>query len=355
MAQRATDIEVGVVGYGVAGRVFHVPVLHAVTGLKVAAILQRSGDGAARAWPSVRIVRSLDELLAIDSIRLVVIGTPTTTHADLAMRCLDAGRDVVLDKPLAASSAEAGQIVATAKRTGRLLSIFQNRRWDGDFLTVRRLLAEGTLGRPVLFESHFDRYRPSPKPGSWREQADAGGGIFLDLGVHLIDQAVTLFGLPDAVSADIRTERDGFVTDDAFDVVLHYPRMRAVLRSTMLACDKVARFVVHGTTGSYVKFNLDPQEERLAAGGPWLPTMGFDSRDRWGALTRPEGDGFTRELVATTPGDYRQYYENIRDVMLGRASLAVTPEQAVDVIRLIELARESSRQRRTLPFLTAGA
>jgi len=355
MAQRATDIDVGVVGYGVAGRVFHVPVLHAVPGLKVAAILQRSGDSAGQAWPSVRIVRNLDDLLAIDSLRLVVIATPTPTHAELATRCLEAGRGVVLDKPFAASSAEARRILATAERTGCLLSVFQNRRWDGDFLTVQRLLAEGAIGRPVLFESHFDRYRPTPKPGAWRERADAGGGIFLDLGVHLIDQAVTLFGPPDAVTADIRTERDGFVTDDAFDVELHYPRMRAVLRSTMLACDKVARFVVHGTAGSFVKFDLDPQEERLAAGGPWLPAMGFDPQERWGALTRPDGDGFTREPLATIPGDYRQYYENVRDAMLGRAPLAVTPGQALDVIRIIELARESSRQRCTLPFRPATA
>ena len=350
MATPAHAIDVGVVGFGVAGRVFHVPVLRSVSGLRVRAIVQRTGDGAATVWPDVPVVRTLDELLAIESIRLVVIGTPTPTHEALAIRCLEAGRDVVLDKPFAVGSAEARRIIAAAERTGRLLSVFQNRRWDGDFLTVQRLIREGAVGRPVLFESHFDRYRPVPKPGAWREQPDAGGGIFLDLGVHLIDQAVTLFGLPDAVGADIRTERDGFVTDDAFDVVFHYPRMRAVLRSTMLACDKVARFVVHGTTGTYAKFNLDPQEERLGGGVPWNPEMGVDPEERWGMLTRPAGDDFVRGPVATEAGDYRRYYENVLDAMRGDASLAVTPQQALDVMRLIELARESSRQQRTLPF-----
>jgi scyllo-inositol 2-dehydrogenase (NADP+) len=350
MATRTDAIDVGVVGFGLAGRVFHMPLLHAAAGLRVTAILERSGDAASRAWPGTRVVRSLEELLAIDAIRLVVIGTPTPTHAELAIRCLEAGRDVVVDKPFAASVEEARGIIETAARTGRLLSVFQNRRWDGDFLTVQRLIREGAIGRPVLFESHFDRYRPVPKAGSWRERPDAGGGIFLDLGVHLIDQALTLFGSPDAVTADIRTERDGFVTDDAFDVVHHYPRLRALLRSTMLASEKVARFVVHGTTGTFVKFNLDPQEERLASGGPWRPEIGIDPPERWGRLTRPTGDSFTTEPVATEAGDYRRFYENIRDAIHGSAPLAVTPQQALDVMRILELARASSLQRRTLPF-----
>jgi len=344
------SIQVGLVGFGMAGRVFHAPVLNAVPGLHLAAIVQRTGETAALAYPDVRVVRSVDELLAMSAIRLVVIATPTASHAELARRCLEAGRDVVIDKPFAATAAEAASLLRVADRAGRLLSAFHNRRWDGDFLTVQRLTAEGVCGRIVSFESHFDRYRPRLK-GTWRERAGPGSGILFDLGSHLVDQAVVLFGPPEAVTADVRLERDGAAVDDAFDVVFHYQGRHALLRSTMYACEPGPRFVLRGTEGTYVKHGLDPQEERLARGDtPDGPDWGVEPPERWGALTRPDGDGTVREKVATEAGDYRRYYANIRDAILARAPLAVTPRQALDVIRLLELARESSRQNRTMSF-----
>jgi scyllo-inositol 2-dehydrogenase (NADP+) len=344
-------IDVGLVGFGFAGRTFHAPVIAAVEGLRLAAILQRHGSEAEQAYPATRAVRSIDELLAINTIRLVVIATPNTTHFELAKQCLLAGRDVVIDKPFATTYAEAGELFAIADEKKRLLSVYQNRRWDGDFLTVRRLLADGKLGRVVLFESHFDRFRPQLKANAWRERAEPGSGVLFDLGPHLIDQAMVLFGTPEAVGADVRIERDGTSVDDAFDVVLHYSRMRALLRAGVLVSTPTPRFVIHATQGGYLKYGLDPQEDALKRGEtPTGEFWGFEAPDRWGTLFNRQGDSFLSESLATSPGDYRQYYQNVRDAMLGDAPLAVTPEQALQVMRALQLAFESSRTRCVIPW-----
>jgi scyllo-inositol 2-dehydrogenase (NADP+) len=345
-------IGVGLVGFGTAGRFFHAPVIQAVPGLRLAAIVQRTGDSARRACPGAAILRSVDDLLALDEISLVVIATPNTSHGAIAIQCLEAGRHVVVDKPLAPSSAEAAAVVATAARAGLVLSVFHNRRWDGDFLTVRRLLDGRACGRPVLFESRFDRYRPQPKPGAWRERDQPGSGVLFDLGSHLVDQALELFGMPEAVTADVRTERDGVAADDAFDVTLHYPRMRARLGATMLAAAPGPRFVLRGASGSFVKHGVDPQEDALRAGDtPGCAGWGEEPENRWGILTRASAEGTAAERVRTLPGDYRVYYGNVRDAIRGTARLAVTPGQATSVIRLLELAIESSREGRTLSLV----
>jgi len=344
-------IDVGLIGFGFAGRTFHAPVIIAVEGLRLAAILQRNGDDAAQAYPAARVVRSLDELLAIGSIRLVVIATPNTSHIELAKRCLLAGRDVVIDKPFAPTYAEAAELVELARQRNRLLSVYQNRRWDGDFLTVRRLIAEEHFGRIVLFESHFDRFRPTLKENAWRERAEPGSGVLFDLGPHLIDQAMVLFGEPEAISADVRIERDGAAADDAFDVALHYLRMRALLRAGVLVSTQTPRFAIQGTRGGYLKFGLDPQEDALKRGeAPVGERWGCESPERWGTLSRAQGDSLATETCPTEPGDYRQYYANVRDAMRGTAPLAVTPQQALRVMRALELAHQSSRQRRSLPW-----
>ena len=241
-------INVGLIGFGLAGRSFHAPVISAVPGLRLAAILQRTGSEAAAAYPDARIVRSLDELLAIPDIRLIVIATPNETHAPFARACLAAGRDVVVDKPFATSYEEAADLVQFAQKSGRLLTVYQNRRYDGDFQAIRKLVADGTLGRIVRFETNYDRFRPNLKPNAWREQQVPGAGILFDIGPHLIDHAMVLFGLPEAVTADIRIEREGGLADDAFDVMFHYPNsMRAVLSSSILAATQRPRFLLFGT------------------------------------------------------------------------------------------------------------
>lgn len=344
-------IDVGLIGFGFAGRTFHAPVISAVEGLRLAAILQRNGNEAAQTYPAARVVRSLDELLAIDSIRLVVIATPNTSHYELAKACLLAGRDVVIDKPFVPTYAEAAELVAIAQKHTRVLSVYQNRRWDGDFLTIQRLLSEGRLGRVVLFESHFDRFRPQLKNDVWRERPEPGSGVLFDLGPHLIDQAMMLFGEPEALSADVRIERDGGAADDAFDIVFHYSKMRALLRAGVLVSTPTPRFAVQGTQGGYLKYGLDPQEDALKRGErPTSEFWGYEAAERWGTLLTAQGDALANEKYATAPGDYRQYYANIRDAMLGTAPPAVTPQQALRVMWALEMAHESSRQRRTLPW-----
>jgi scyllo-inositol 2-dehydrogenase (NADP+) len=288
------------------------------------------------------VVRSLDELLAIPEIRLVVITTPNPSHFELAKQCLLNGRDVVIDKPITPTSAEAVALAQLAREQGRLLTVYQNRRWDGDFQTVRKLVESKVLGRLVLYESHYDRYRIELKPNAWRERDEPGSGVFFDLGVHLIDQAMTLFGIPLDIQADIRIERDGAIVDDCFDVVLHYDRMRAVLRTTMLASAPGPRFVLHGTAGTYVSREFDPQEEALKRGEtPKNNSWGVVPESAWGVLTTP-GEGSASRAIPSERGDYRGFYENVRDAILGKATLAVTPEQAIDVLRALELAKESS-------------
>ena len=343
-------IEVGLIGYGLAGRAFHAPVISAVPGLHLAAILQRSGNEAAEKYPGVRIVRNIDELLAIREIRLVVIATPNDTHYELARRCLMAGRDVVVDKPFTTTLEEAKALVQFANDRGRLLTVYQNRRYDGDFQAIRTLVEEGTLGRIVRFETAYDRYRPRLKPGAWRETKRPGSGILHDIAPHLIDHALVLFGLPEAVTGDVRIERENAVADDAFDIMFHYSRAtRAVLRSSILAAAPRPRFVLHGTQGSFVKHTFDPQESNLRRG--YLPTdaaWGAELEENWGVLTVPAGDSFTQRRIPSATCDYRDYYANVRDALLGKAKLAVTPEWSLDVMRLLEMARESSERQCTI-------
>ena len=321
-------IEVGLVGFGLAGRAFHAPVIRAVPGLHLAAIVQRSGSEAAEKYPEVRIARDLDELLSIPEIRLVVIATPNETHYPFARQCLEAGRDVVVDKPFTTTLEEAVSLVQIAKDANRLLTGYQNRRYDGDFQAIRKLVADGTLGRVVRFETTYDRFRPQLKAGAWRETARPGSGILFDIAPHLIDHALVLFGLPEAVTADVRIERENAAVDDAFDITLHYSNgMRAVLRSSILAAAPRPRFVLLGTQGSFVKQSFDPQENNLRRGFiPADTAWGAEPQENWGVLTTPVGESFEQRRVPSVGCDYRDYYSNVRDAILGRAALAVTPE-----------------------------
>ena len=344
-------INVGLVGFGFAGRVFHAPIISAVPGLELRAILQRSGNEAARCYPKARIVKSMDELLAMDEIKLVVIATPNVSHYPLAKQCLLAGRDVVVDKPFTTTYREAADLVDLAKQRGQMLTVYQNLRSNGDFRTIRRLVESGRLGRIVLYEAHFDRYRLQMRPGAWRERAEPGSGVFFDLGVHLIDQALVLFGRPEAITADIRAERDGAVVDDAFDVTMYYPRTRVMLRASMIALAPDLRYLVRGENGAFVKSGIDPQEEALKRGDvPRDDTWGREPGEKWGILYTPEGNSLRTEAIGTIPGDYRLFYANVRDAILGNTPIDVTQEQMLDVMDALESAQESSLRRRAVAF-----
>ncbi len=322
------DIKVSVIGFGLAGRVFHAPFVSAVPGLKLTSIVQRTGNEAAAAYPHVAILRSFEEALASE-VDLVVVGTPNETHFPLAKQALEAGKHVVIDKPFAATSAQARTLIDVAAAHQRVVVPFHNRRWDGDFLTVRDLLQRQDLGRLVTFESHFDRFRPQPRPNTWKESGSTSTGLLFDLAPHLLDQALVLFGAPEAITASVRKDRDHSDIEDAFDIVLHYPGLLAICRSSMIACDASPRFLLHGTQGSFKKYGLDPQEPTLVAGGHvprlseapdaapdhWLP------ESHWGLLTvapDPAEPGIlVTHKIETRLGDYRSFYANVRDAIRG--------------------------------------
>src|ERR1700737_2548133 len=344
-------IDVGLVGFGLAGRYFHAPRISAGPGLRLAAILQRSGTEAALLYPNTRIIRTIEEMLSMEQIRLIVIATPNETHVPLARLCLMAGRDVVVDKPFAPTLAESEELVKLAAEKNRLLAVYPNRRWDADFQAIHKLVSEGALGRITLFETNYDRYRPRLKQNAWRERSGPGSGIFFDIGPHLIDQALQLFGTPEALYADLRIERDAGVVVDSFDVVMHYPHgLRAVLRSSIMAVVPRPRFILHGTRGSFRKELIDPLESMLRSGKvPEGESWNVEPEGNWGVATFAKGEQLVQERIPSK-GDWRTFYAGVRDAMLGVAPPPVTSQQMLDVMRAIEIAQESSRLRRMLPW-----
>jgi scyllo-inositol 2-dehydrogenase (NADP+) len=318
-------IRVGLVGYGLAGSVFHAPLIRACERMKIEAIQTSRGVP--------KRVGSFDELL--DRSDLVVIASPNQTHFPLAHAALIAGKHVVVDKPFALTVDDADALIALAQERQRVLTVFQNRRLDGDFLTIQKLLPK--LGEVFLFEANWDRFRPAIKHG-WREVPEPGGGVLADLGSHLIDHALQLFGLPDAVNADVLAQRSEAQVDDYFEVVLHYGRMRVCLRCSTLTAEPRARFAVHGSGGSFVKFGIDVQEAQLKAGmDPRDPSFVIDDHD--GSFTDPDG---RRTVVPTERGRYLEYYDAVAAAVLDGASVPVDPMDSRNGLMLIDLARRSS-------------
>ncbi|HKI26000.1 MAG TPA: Gfo/Idh/MocA family oxidoreductase [Candidatus Sulfotelmatobacter sp.] len=349
-------VRVGLIGFGLAGQAFHAPVIRGVRGMELACVLERHSSRAKQKYPEVRLARTLDELLSDKSIGLCVVATPNDSHFSYAKACLEAGRDVVVDKPFTPTMAEAEQLVRLASERGRLITVYQDRRWDGAFLTVKKLVASGVLGKVVEYEARFDRFRLEPKPNAWREQANfPAAGVLWDLGPHLIDGALVLFGEPQSIWASAFCQRPTSQVDDAFDVCMEYPGLRATLRARIIAYAPSHHLLLHGTEGSFAKYGMDPQEEILRSpncpdGPAWGDDWGKEPEQCWGTLTRVGGE--TRK-VETERGDYRGFYANVRDAIEKRAALDVTPEQAVRTMRALLLAHRSSREGRVVKWTEA--
>jgi len=346
-------IATGLVGFGFAGQTFHAPVLGAVPGLSLRAVASSQPAAVQAACPGAAVVPDVHALLREHpEIELVVVATPNDAHFPVARAALEAGRHVVVDKPFVLDAGQARELVALAERAGRIVSVYQNRRFDSDYLTLRDILASGSVGRPVYFESHFDRFRPDVRV-RWREQAVPGAGLWVDLGAHLLDQAVQLFGMPDSLQLDTAPLRDGALVEDYFHALLRYDAgvhapLRVVLHATTLAASAAPRYMLHGTQGSYVKYGVDPQEDALKAGGrPGEAGWGADSAD--GRLTSIDAAGTaTTATVPTLPGDYTRYYAALRDAIRGYGPNPVTPDQAVGLMNLLDLGRQSAREKRAL-------
>ncbi len=344
-------VRVGVIGFGLAGQAFHAPVIRGVAGMELACILERHTSRAKVKYPNVRVARTLDEMLADEKINLVVVATPNDSHFSLTKACLEAGRHVVVDKPFAPTMKECEELVRFAAARKRLITVYHDRRYDGTFHTVRKLVESGTLGKIAEYESRFDRFRLDAKPNAWRERADQpGAGVLFDLGPHLIDQALILFGEPQTITASAICQRPTSEVDDAFDVFMEYPGLRALLRARIVAYAPGPSTLVHGTKGSFLKYGMDPQEERLRNGNfpdgtDWGADWGEDPEPLWGTLSL---GGQPSRKIRTERGDYRAFYANVRDAIEKGAPLEVTPEQSLRAMRAILLAHKSSREQRTV-------
>ncbi|AML58438.1 putative oxidoreductase ydgJ [Serratia rubidaea] len=343
----AETLRVGLVGYGYASKTFHAPLIAGTPGLELAAVVSSDAGKVHADWPALPVVSEPQALFNDPTLDLIVIPTPNDTHYPLAQQALAAGKHVVVDKPFTVTLSQARALQQQAQQRGLLLSVFHNRRWDSDFLTLKTLLQEGSLGEVVYFESHFDRFRPQVRQ-RWREQGGAGSGIWYDLGPHLIDQALQLFGKPQTLFVDLGQLRPGSQSVDYFHALLQYGKRRVVLHASMLAAAEGPRYIVHGTQGSYIKYGLDPQEDRLKAGDR-LPQAdwGYDMRD--GVVTLSRGDVLAEQPLLTLPGNYPAYYAAIRDAINGDGANPVPAAEAIAVMEMIELGIESDKQQAALP------
>jgi scyllo-inositol 2-dehydrogenase (NADP+) len=342
-------IRVGLVGFGMAGRVFHAPLISSVDGLELAAVVERNSDHAAERYPGITTYRSLDELLTDSSIKLVVVATPNATHFDVALRVLEAAKNVVVDKPASVTSSEIAQLIELSGGVGLKFIPFHNRRWDSDFRTIQKVLDEKELGRMVHFESNFDRWRPGPSPREWKEEPEQGG-LLLDIGTHVVDQALTLFGVPGSVGADVKRERDGEGANDSFAIRLHYyTGFSVTLSANLLSTLARPRFHLRGTKGNYWKWGLDPQEEALnKITRIEAQNWGQEAEPNWGTISIGTDDTTDTHTVESVAGDYRLFYQGVRDALTGDAKPPVEALDAWRTARILEWAAESAKTHRDI-------
>jgi len=339
-------IRVGVVGFGMATRVFHAPLISSVDGLELAAVVERHTNEAAARYPGITTYRSLDDMLADRSLGLIVVATPSGTHFEVARQVITAGKNLVVDKPMAMHSSEIVELMALAAEQHVMLVPFHNRRWDGDFLTVRKLVADKAVGRLVAFESRMDRWNPGATRKPWKNDMAQGGGVLHDLGTHVADLALVLFGKPESVSAEVDRERDGEGANDSFTIRLRYPGLRVTLGANQLSWPAGPRFHLRGTGGTFLKFGVDPQEADLnKVTRIESPDWGKEPQSAWGTLHVPADGTMSSRPIETVPGDYRQFYIGVRDAVLGRGEFPVRPVDAWRAARILEWAQESSTAR----------
>lgn len=344
-----STIKVGLIGYGFGGAVFHAPMVDAAKGLELSVIYTSNIEKVRLTYPDVLVTTNLDDIWNNRDIDLVVISTPNTTHYELAKRALEAGKHVVIDKPFVIDVKEGEKLIELAKVNGKKLSVYQSRRWDSDFQTVRRLMAEDKLGEIYSFEAHYDRFRPEVKD-RWKERNEPGSGTLYDLGSHMIDQALQLFGKPVTVTADSLAQRQGSAINDYFHLILGYGSCRVILHSGSLVRGRGQRYQIHGSKASFIKFGEDPQEKTLLEGlRPGMPGWGQEDESEYGEIIT--SDGTANVKIPSELGAYEQFYEQMYQSIVNDAPVPVIAEQSLDVIRVIRLAERSSEEGRTLKFV----
>lgn len=335
-------LNVAIIGYGLSGRIFHGAILNSMEQFNIKTVVTTDPskiEMAKKELKGVHICDSPDEVFFDDSIDLVVICTPNTSHYDLAEKALRNKKHVVIEKPFTISTHDALRLMDTQAESDKILSVYHNRRFDGDFLTLKKLMNNDALGRLVEYESHFDRFRNTLKENAWREKSLPGSGMLYDLGSHLIDQALNLFGLPNEVYADLSSQRRGPI-DDSFEIILYYSELKVTLKSSIHVKEALPRFILHGTEGSFVKYGLDVQEEQLVSGiQPNDTDFGVDLIRNHGILNTSK----KRQRIKTEKGDYTLFYKNIYNAITGNEPLSITAQDGFNVIRIIEASKHSNQ------------
>lgn len=343
-------IRVGLIGYGYSGATFHAPLIAVAKGLKLSRIASSNPERVRALFPDVAAVTHAGDLIRAADVDLVVISTPNALHHSLAIDALNANKHVVLEKPFTITVAEAEELVALAQKRNLILSVFHNRRWDNDFLTVRHCIESGILGEINTCEIRFDRYRPEVR-NRWREQDLPGSGSLYDLGSHSIDQALQLFGLPGKIFADIGVQRTGALSPDYFHLLLDYGVRKVVLHSGAIVRQAGPRFQVHGDKGSFIKYGMDPQEGALQQGRcPGDAGWGIEEERYHGQITHGDHGLQISGKLESLPGSYQSYYEGISHAIRGDGPVPVSAADALQVIKVIECAMLSSKEGRVIPF-----
>ena len=342
-------IKTALASFGMSGKLFHAPFLDVHPGFQFFAVWERTKNLASEIYPSVKTVRSFEEIIEDNEVELVIVNTPNSTHFELTKQALNAGKHVVVEKPFTVNSKEAEELVDLSRKTNRILSVYHNRRFDSDFQTVKKLIDEGWLGETVEAEIHFDRYKEELSYKQHKETPSPGTGMVFDLGSHLIDQALVLFGKPDAVFADIAIMRPISKVDDYFELILYYPRHRVRLRASYQVREPLPGFTIHGSRGSFLKSRADVQEADLLAGKkPGSPDWGREPESEKGLLHTERDGKIIREQIPTIAGNYGLYYDGVYKAIRNSEALPVSGEDGLNIIKIIETAFTSNRERKVI-------
>ncbi len=342
-------IKTALLSYGMSGEIFHAPLLAVDPGFALTSVVQRNSDKAKQRYPNLKIARHANEVIEDPSIELVIVNTPNESHHQFAMQALEAGKHVIVEKPFTVTVQEADKLIALAKKKNKLLTVFQNRRWDGDFMTIQKVVDKHLVGNIAEFELHYDRYRNYIEANTWKEEQGPGSGILFNLGSHMLDQVVVLFGMPLEVDARIGIQRPNGKVEDFYDIRMQYKDYHAIVKSSYLVRESTPRYILHGTNGSFIKYGIDPQEQALKDGKiPGTPGWGSEEKELWGKLNTTIEDLHVEGLVETIHGNYTLFYKNVYDSIRNGSPLMVNPEESKNVIRLIEACYESNRGRKAV-------
>lgn len=349
MENQFKPVKTALASYGMSGKVFHGPFITENPGFELRKVVERQKSESKEDYPRVEIVRNFQNLLDDADIELIVVNTPNDLHFEMTEKALEAGKHVVVEKPFTPTKKEADHLIKLAKKKERVLTVFQNRRWDSDFMTVEKVINEKSIGQLVEYEAHYDRYVNFVSQNSWKEKSGPGAGILYNLGSHMIDQALVLFGLPDAVTAEIGKQRPASEIEDFYDIRLHYQQFNVILKSSYLVREPGPRYILHGVAGSFVKYGLDPQEEALKAGQkPGEEGWGEESVEDWGTLNTEINGLHVIGQIKSIAGSYSVFYDNLYGAIRDGEELKVRAEEAASVIRIIELAYQSNKEGRRM-------